>query len=213
MNLPTAGLWLAQIEVPYDQLLQAQLGTLALILAIVLVITIGTAVVLVVKLLNRMTDNVQESQKLSASVQLSINASRAEVSASQAAFTHAVTMNTDEMKRQTAVLLSIKTDFKAQLDSVVAAGVAEVKARLDAHDVVAQDGLKALKESISELRAEVQNGHRMQRDEVSARLDRMEGKADEILVLLKPPPNPPPPVAVSAFTVVERPAEPQEKAA
>lgn len=54
-------------EIPYEQLLQAQLGTLVAVFGIVLLIVIGLTVVLVgvplMRLLARMADNNQATQQ------------------------------------------------------------------------------------------------------------------------------------------------------
>lgn len=123
-----------------------------------------------------------------------------------------------ELQKQTGIateqitlLGSLKSDFAAQLSTVSAAATTEVKAALSDHDAVAKDGIKALKDAIAELRTEVRDGHRLQRAEFEAKLKGLEGKADDILAVLKPPAPAAPVIAVAAV-VEQQPAPVAEKA-
>lgn len=110
------------------------------------------------------------------------------------AIIRALEANTGELKAQTGMLAALTE----RVESSGRATTAALIDRLDAHDTLAQNGLKQLqgvlaetKEAVAALRSEVQAGHKLQRVEVEAKLGRLEGKVDDVLLLLNPPPPPP----------------------
>ena len=97
---------LAQLALPWEEMLQAQIGTLAIVMAIGLIATIGiiTAVIgaPVTRLLGRLADTTTAAQ--------------AALSNAAAALASAIDTNTHELKVQTAVLTELKTDLRTQID-------------------------------------------------------------------------------------------------
>ncbi len=173
-------------EIPYEQLLQAQLGTLIAVFGIILLIVIGLTVMFVgvplMRLLSRMADNTQAAQKEAQSALAGAQAAQTALSTAGTALTSALAENTRELKAQTVVLTELRADMRAQ----EANGKATMAA-LSTHDTMAQDAIKRIEAAIATLREEISAGHKAQRTEVL-------GKLDEVLAEirnLKPPPPPP----------------------
>lgn len=119
-----------------------------------------------------------------------------------------------EMRLSITALAAAQTELVKVLPETVAAIVkanTDMGARLDAHDLQAREGIARIEAKLGTLSDEIKAGHKVTRAEM---LEQIGLVLAEIATLKTPPPEPTPPVAVSTFTVVERPAEPaQEKAA
>ena len=167
-------------EIPYEQLLQAQLGTLIAVFGIILLIVIGLTVMFVgvplMRLLSRLADNTQTAQR---------DAQTALASAGTA-LTAALAENTSEIKTQTGVLTSLKLELHAQIE----ASGKVMAARLDAHDQLAREGVARLEAQGARLIEMVESGQKVSRAEL-AQLSR-----DILAAIHSLTPPQPPPVAL-----------------
>lgn len=182
-------------EIPYEQLLQAQLGTLVAVFGIVLLIVIGLTVMFVgvplMRLLTRMADSTQTAQRDAQTALAGAQAAQTALASAGTALTTALAENTAEIKTQTGVLTSLKLDLNAQIE---ASGKA-MAARLDAHDQQAREGIARLEAQGARLMEMVESGQKVSRAEL-AQLSR------DILAAihnLTPPPPPPKVVPLAAL--------------
>lgn len=176
-------------EIPYEQLLQAQLGTLIAVFGIILLIVIGLTVMFVgvplMRLLSRLADNTQAAQKEAQSALAGAQSAQTALSTAGTALTSALAENTRELKAQTVVLTELRAGMQAQ----EANGKAALSA-LSTHDTMAQDAIKRIEAALAGLREEISAGHKAQRTEVL-------GKLDDVLAEIRSlKPVPPPPVVL-----------------
>lgn len=184
-------------DIPYEQMLQAELGTLALVLSIVLVLTVGVAAafisVPVFKLLNRLAEGAQTAQK---DAQTALQAAGLAQTALQGAgerLTAALDSNTRELKAQTAMLAAMGAAIEAGNKATVSA----ITERLNVHDSFARESISRIEAALEALKADLSNGHKALRGDVL-------GKLNEVLTeirALRPPP--PPPVALKPPAALE----------
>lgn len=177
-------------EIPYEQLLQAQLGTLVAVFGIVLLIVIGLTVTLVgvplMRLLTRMADSTQTAQRDAQTALAGAQAAQTALASAGTALTAALAENTAEIKTQTGVLTSLKLDLNAQIE---ASGKA-MAARLDAHDQQAREGIARLEAQGARLMEMVESGQKVSRAELT-QLSR-----DILAAIHSLTPPQPPPVAL-----------------
>ena len=177
-------------EIPYEQLLQAQLGTLVAVFGIVLLIVIGLTVTLVgvplMRLLSRMADNTQTAQKDAQQALAGAQAAQTALASAGTALTAALAENTSEIKTQTGVLTSLKLELHAQIE----ASGKVMAARLDAHDQLAREGIARLEAQGARLIEMVESGQKVSRAEL-AQLSR-----DILAAIHSLTPPQPPPVAL-----------------
>lgn len=185
-------------DIPYEQMLQAELGTLALVLSIVLVATIGVAAVVVsvpvMKLLNRLADGAQTAQK---DAQTALTAAGLAQTALQGAgerLTTALDGNTRELKAQTALLSAMGASIEAGNKATVSA----ITERLDVHDTFAREGMARIEAALEELKADLSNGHKALRGDILGKLD------DVLAEVRRLHPPTPPPVALKPPDKLER---------
>lgn len=181
-------------ELPYDQFLQAELGTLIAVFGIVLLVVIGLTVALVgvplMRLLGRIADNTQDAQRNAQDAQDKANAAQLALTNAGTALAAALAENTRELKAQTLVLTDLRGDFKAQIE----ASDKVVLSSLAAHDALVQEAVKRIEGLLAGLRDEIASGQRAQRAEVTGKLDLVlaeVGKVLKELSALRPPPTPP----------------------
>ena len=181
-------------EIPYEQLMQAQLGTLVAVFGIVLLIVIGLTVTLVgvplMRLLTRMADSTQTAQRDAQTALAGAQAAQTALASAGTALTAALAENTAEAKMQTSVLTALKQDFHSQIEI---SGKA-ITARLDAHDQQAREGIARIESTLAQMRDEFATGHKAQRGEVLGRLDEVLAEIRN----LKPPPPPPKVMPIAA---------------
>lgn len=177
-------------EIPYEQLMQAQLGTLVAVFGIVLLIVIGLTVTLVgvplMRLLTRMADSTQTAQRDAQTALAGAQAAQTALASAGTALTTALAENTAEIKTQTGVLTSLKLDLNAQIE---ASGKA-MAARLDAHDQQAREGIARLEAQGARLMEMVESGQKVSRAELT-QLSR-----DILAAIHSLTPPQPPPVAL-----------------
>jgi septal ring factor EnvC (AmiA/AmiB activator) len=189
MNPLTA---LAQIDIPFEQLLQAQIGTLAAVMAIGLIVMVVAVTLVigrpVVALLGRMTDAAQAAQAKADAAYAKAEQSQAKAEQTQAglqsaaaSLTAGINAMTRELKEQTAVLIDIAPSLSKQIET---------------HDSDMRAAIVRIETTIETLRQEIGAGHKAQRVEVLGKLDQVLAE----IAALKPPPNPPPPVALKVET-------------
>jgi hypothetical protein len=199
-------------EIPYEQLLQAQLGTLIGVLGIVLLLVIGLTLVTVgiplMKLLNWMASEAKEARKDGADAVRKAEAVQEQLAKSSAALAESTATNTEavrtlaeaggaqlnELKAQTTTLAALPDGFKASMQSVSDKAVATVTAQIAAHD----QGVNARLEQVEATLAEVRQTLLSVRDELDAdqqlnkaHRNEMVTKLDEVLVKLTPAPAAP----------------------
>ena len=177
-------------EIPYEQLLQAQLGTLVAVFGIVLLIVIGLTVMFVgvplMRLLTRMADSTQTAQRDAQTALAGAQAAQTALASAGTALTAALTENTSEIKTQTGVLTSLKLELHAQIE----ASGKVMAARLDAHDQLAREGIARLEAQGARLIEMVESGQKVSRAEL-AQLSR-----DILAAIHSLTPPQPPPVAL-----------------
>jgi hypothetical protein len=204
MNPLTA---LAQIDIPFEQLLQAQIGTLAAVMAIGLIVMVVAVTLVigrpVVALLGRMTDAAQAAQAKADAAYAKAEQSQAKAEQTQAglqsaaaSLTAGINAMTRELKEQTAVLIDIAPSLSKQIIDSAAGVTANVTARIETHDSDMRAAIVRIETTIETLRGEIGAGHKAQRVEVLGKLDQVLAE----IAALKPPPNPPPPVALKVET-------------
>jgi len=181
-------------DIPYEQLLQAQLGTLVAVFGIVLLIVIGLTVTLVgvplMRLLTRMADSTQTAQRDAQTALAGAQAAQTALASAGTALTAALAEDTSEIKTQTCVLTSLKLELHAQIE----ASGKVMAARLDAHDQQAREGIARIEAALAQMRDEFATGHKAQRGEVLGRLDEVLAEIRN----LKPPPPPPKVMPIAA---------------
>ena len=174
-------------EIPYEQLLQAQLGTLVAVFGIVLLIVIGLTVVLVgvplMRLLSRMADSNQATQQDAKQALAETRLAQTALTNAGGKLAQALSENTAEIKAQTNVLTSLKLDLHNQIET----SARTMTNRLDAHDTQAREGITRIETAIAALRDEFSTGHKAQRVEVITKLDQVLAE----IRALHPPPEPP----------------------
>jgi hypothetical protein len=190
---------LGQIDISIEPLIQAGIGVLALIAMIVFgagAWRIGGALISVIAKLTEAANTAQarateaqdkavEAQKAAALAQIALNTTGASLTA-------AIGANTDEMRKQTAVLTAMSTDIIAHIEASGAVTVAALTERIDTSDADLKAGIARIEAALAVLRDEIRNeiragwnGHRTE----------MLGKLDAImseLAKLSPVPDPPP---------------------
>lgn len=158
-------------DIPYDQLLQAELGTLIAVFGILLLVIIGLTIALVgvplMRLLSRMADNTQAAQQDAQQALAGAQAAQAALSSAGAALATAIGENTRELKAQTLVLTDLRNDFKTQIE----ASDKIVLSSLAAHDSLVQEAVKRIEDKLAGLRDEIASGQKAQRAEVTGKLD------------------------------------------
>ena len=177
-------------EIPYEQLLQAQLGTLIAVFGIILLIVIGLTVMFVgvplMRLLSRLADNTQTAQRDAQTALAGAQAAQTALASAGTALTAALAENTSEIKTQTGVLTSLKLELHAQIE----ASGKVMAARLDAHDQLAREGVARLEAQGARLIEMVESGQKVSRAEL-AQLSR-----DILAAIHSLTPPQPPPVAL-----------------
>lgn len=160
--------------IPYDQLLDERVAVLAFVMVIVLLTTLLGLGIPLLKLLARMTEASIAAQSKAETALAGATAAQTALTNAGQNILNALQANTSELRAQTAALTGLG-------DRVETSGKATTKAiteRLDAHDAVAQNGIKNIeaglaeaKAAIEQLRAEIAAGHKAQRTELLGKLD------------------------------------------
>lgn len=178
MNPLTA---LAQIDIPFEQLLQAQIGTLAAVMAIGLIVMVVAVTLIigkpVVALLGRMTDAAQAAQTKADAALAKAEQTQAGLQSAAASLTVGIDAMTRELKTQTALLTGIVPALSKQIET---------------HDSDMRAAIVRIETTIETLRGEISAGHKAQRVEVLGKLDLVLAE----IAALKPQPPQPPPVAL-----------------
>jgi Trk-type K+ transport system membrane component len=187
---------LAQINLPYEQMLRTELSVLIAVMLIVLLLVLGGLGFMVLRLMNRITDRTDKNAEAAASAQKAADTAQVALTNAGAALNTTLGANTDELRKQTTVLnehltitrqvLQLVSALPAQVDAVGAKTTADLRAQIDTSNTELKAGITRIESSLASLRDEISAGGRAHRAEMLGKLDAILSE----IASLKPPPPP-----------------------